>query len=578
MHRASVGVFVVLAACLVTSCERTPPADLLVTGGTIYTLAGEPPAGVQDEPVIEAFAVRDGRIVGAGALRTLRRSRDRRRAGSTCKARPLPAWARGLPHAPRPTGSSSHRGEPGGGSEWDEAVRRVVATARDIEPGAWIVGRDWDQSRWPGNRFPDNAVLSRAVPNHPVYLRRVDLHAAVVNDAALGAAGITAETPSPPGGRIVHRIDGTPSGVLINTAADLVASRIPTPSPRECKARVRRALGRCARAGLTGVHDAGTWTLDIAALRELLAAGELPLRVYAMWDATPNGDDPDVIEHATEAGPQSFDPTLHFALRGVKFAVDGTLGSRGAALLATYTDSPEQHGLPQYSAEAFLARIQPVYRSGFQIATHCIGDASTRMVLDTYERLQRELPRADARNRIEHAQVVAPEDIGRFAALGVVASMQPMHCTSDMRWAADRLGPNRIRGAYAWRSLRDTGAVLAAGSDAPVESVNPLLSVYAAVTRQDLEGNPPEKVASAATPDTLGGSALVHGLGRIRFVHRARSRHARSRQASRFRGSRPRHPADRTIRDRHDPSPRNRRRWAHRIPGPASARHARVVP
>jgi predicted amidohydrolase YtcJ len=480
----------IAVCCLASACQRTPPPDLVVTGGTIYTLAGESPASAQYEPIVETLVVRDGRIVAAGGKALARRFTGRgTRVLDLQGAFVYPGFVDSHMHLNR-LGRSLTEVSLAGTTSWNEAVARVAATAREIEPGAWIVGRDWDHSQWPERGFPDNQLLSRAIPDHPVYLRRTDLHAVVVNDVALAGARITAETPNPPGGRIVRRADGTPSGVLVNTAADLVARLIPGPSPTECKARIRRALARCARAGLTGVHDAGTANRDIDALRELLAADELPLRVYAMWDATPNSDDPDAVEHALRAGPQKFDPTMRFALRTVKFAVDGTMGSRGAAVLAPYADAPDQLGLPQYSAAAFTALVRPVHRAGFQIATHCIGDAANRMVLDTYELLAKESGQANLRCRIEHAQVIAPEDISRFAALGVVASMQPTHCTSDMGWVTDRLGPERVRGAYPWRSLRDAGAVIAAGSDAPVESVDPLLGIYAAVTRQDLDGNP----------------------------------------------------------------------------------------
>jgi predicted amidohydrolase YtcJ len=211
-----------------------------------------------------------------------------------------------------------------------------------------------------------------------------------------------------------------------------------------------------------------------------------------MLGGTPGADvrADSLLQVALQGGPRPFDATGHFAECTVKLMVDGALGSRGAALLEPYTDEPETRGLPQYDLQAFLRLARPIHAAGFQLATHAIGDAANRMVLDAYEILQRETPRADARHRVEHAQVLTPEDIPRFAALEVLPSMQPTHCTSDMPWAGERLGAERERGAYAWRSLRDTGVVIPGGSDAPVESIDPLLGIYAAVTRQDASGQP----------------------------------------------------------------------------------------
>jgi predicted amidohydrolase YtcJ len=288
----------------------------------------------------------------------------------------------------------------------------------------------------------------------------------------LERAGIDAATPDPPGGRIERRPDGSPSGVLVDGAVDPVARLIPAPDVQERRARLRSALAHCSALGLTGVHDAAVSRAGVEDMRTLLAAGELPLRVVVMWDATPGADTLDLAA-ARAAGPQPFDPTWHLQLRTVKLMADGALGSRGAALLEPYADAPEQRGLPRYTPEAFYALARPLHAAGFQLATHCIGDAANRMVLDTYERLQRELPRPDTRHRIEHAQILAPADLPRFAALHVLPSMQPTHCTSDMPWAPLRLGPQRLAGAYAWRSLRETGVIIPAGSDAPVESAAP---------------------------------------------------------------------------------------------------------
>jgi predicted amidohydrolase YtcJ len=472
-------------------CSRPPAADWVVTAARIYTLAGAPPARVEDEPVVGALAVRDGAIIATGDLAALRRFiGPRTRVEDLRDAVLLPGFVDCHVHLAS-LGRSLRQVDLVGTTSWDEIVARVAAAAGDVPAGTWITGRGWDQNDWARTEFPDHAALSAATPQHPVALTRIDGHATVVNAAALAVAGLDSRSADPAGGRIVRRADGSPSGVLVDAAMPLVTRHIPDPEPAERRARMRLALAHASRTGLTGVHDAGLGRADVEDLRALAQAGELPLRVYGMWDATADADDASAYDEALRVGPAAFDPSRRLALRCAKLQMDGALGSRGAALLEPYSDAPDQRGLPQYTLEAFIARARPLHAAGFQLATHAIGDAANRMVLDAYEQLQRETPRADARHRIEHAQVLSPADIPRFAVLGVLPSMQPTHCTSDMPWAGARLGPERVRGAYAWRSLRATGVVIPAGSDAPVERIAPLEGVYAAVTRQDAGGHPP---------------------------------------------------------------------------------------
>jgi hypothetical protein len=486
-----------------------PPPDSVWIAARIYSLAGPPPARVEDEPVAAALAVRGGRIVALGSERDIRRL-----AGGATRVHVFPS-ATILPglvdcHVHLASlGRSLREVDLIGTRSWDEVVARVRERSAGTPHGDWITGGGWDQNDWPVPAFPDHAALSSAVPDHPVLLRRVDGHAAIANAAALALAGVEASTPDPHGGRIERRPDGAPTGVLVDAAVALVSRHLPPPAAGERRDRLRLALAHCVAAGLTGVHDAGAGGKDVEDARALLAAGELPLRLYSMWDGTPDPDGTTAAAALHAAGPQGFDPTGRLALRTVKLMVDGALGSRGAALLAPYADAPDQVGLPQYTTEQFYELARPLHAAGFQLATHCIGDAANRLVLDVYERLLRELPRPDARHRIEHAQVIDAADLPRFAALGVLASMQPTHCTSDMPWAPVRLGPERLRGAYAWRSLRATGALLPLGSDAPVETVNPLAGIYAAVTRQDARGHP----ASGWVPEErLTASEAVRGF------------------------------------------------------------------
>jgi hypothetical protein len=479
-----------LALLVAAGCSRAPapPADAIYVNGRIYTLAGAIPSRVENEPVVEAIAIRHGRIVAAGTTAEVQAH-----AGKTASVHDLagrcvvPGFVDAHAHMSS-LGRSLREVDLVGTTSYDSVVARIVRRAAELPAGSWIMGRGWDQNDWPIQAFPDHAALSAAVPEHPVYVRRVDGHAALVNARALQAAQIGRTTADPAGGRIVRRPDGEPTGVLVDAAKDLVTRHIPSSDATERRARLRAALSHCAAQGLTGIHDAGIGPFEVDDYRAFLAAGELPLRIWAMHDATPDAEERSSL--GPEVVPAPFDTTLHLALAAVKFMVDGALGSRGAALLEDYADAPGERGLPQTTPEAFLQLAAPLHARGFQLATHAIGDAANRMVLDTYERLQRDLPRPDARHRIEHAQILATSDIARFARLGVLPSMQPTHCTSDMPWAGARLGPERLRGAYAWRSLRATGVVIPCGSDAPVESVAPLLGIFAAVTRRGLDGEP----------------------------------------------------------------------------------------
>jgi predicted amidohydrolase YtcJ len=366
-----------------------------------------------------------------------------------------------------------------------EVVTLVASAQRRVGKGAWIYGRGWDQNDWPDISFPTWRDLARTERN-PVYLERVDGHALWVNRTALNACGITRDTPDPPGGRILRDARGEPTGILVDDAEELVIARVPRADANEVEARIALAVRECNRFGLVGVHDAGTDRAVLGALRELAARGKLTLNVYCMLDS----DQPPLLREQFAQGPaREFDGRI--VLRAIKLRADGALGSRGAALLAPYADDPGNAGTNVDPPDSILYWTREAVRHGFQVGTHAIGDRGNRLALDIYEQVLGETRAHDARLRIEHCQVLAREDIPRFASLGVVASMQPTHATSDMPWAQARLGAERLRGAYAWRTLADSGAVLAFGSDFPVESVDPLLGLYAAVTRRDADGNPP---------------------------------------------------------------------------------------
>lgn len=451
--------------------------------------SSQPPGrDARDAPNRSAVIVRDGRIAAVGRVALARQKSIR---GLPRLELPPGAWVLpGLADAHghlTGLGRSMEDVDLRDAPSAEEAARRVAEQVRALAidagaPRRFIVGRGWDQTRWPGNAMPTAAVLSAAVAVHPVFLRRVDGHAAWVNEAALRAANIGKDTPDPPGGKILRAPDGAPSGVLLDHAMDLVASRIPPPTDAEIETRILRAARRCIAAGLTAVHEAGVDGRSLSALERLDAAGKLPLRVYAMVEAT----DATALEALWKSGPRR---GARLTVRAVKVYLDGALGSRGAWLSEPYADAPDPgwRGLRLTPADRFREIVRRARAAGIQVAVHAIGDAAVDEALGVFDA---EGVRPADRFRIEHAQVLGIESAKKMLRLGVVASMQPTHATSDMRWAEARLGAERARRAYAWRTLLKAGVRLAFGSDFPVESEAPLLGLHAAVTRQDERGQP----------------------------------------------------------------------------------------
>lgn len=369
-----------------------------------------------------------------------------------------------------------------GTTSYEQVIERVVARAKITPSGEWLLGRGWDQNDWTATAFPVHEALSRATPENPVWLVRVDGHAALANARALELAGVTKETVAPSGGEIRRDASGAPSGVFVDRAMALVGSQIPDASRAQIEQALLASHDACVRHGLTCVHDAGMDPDELAVVRALHVAGRWKLRVYAMLPAG--------ATQAIEQGPwQTPDGTL--VVRAVKGYADGALGSRGAALLAPYSDEPGTRGLlitPKAQLEK-LARL--CVERGFQLCTHAIGDAANRAVLDAYAAAVPASERERVRFRVEHAQVVHPDDFARFAAQRVIPSMQPTHLTSDMPWAPARLGPERVEGAYAWTRFLGLGLPLPLGSDFPVESVDPRSGLYAAVTTKAPDGSGP---------------------------------------------------------------------------------------
>ena len=366
-------------------------------------------------------------------------------------------------------------------TSYDEVIARVRERAARATAGEWILGRGWDQNDWPVKEFPTAAALDAAVSDRPVWLRRIDGHANLANTAAMRAAGVTRDSKDPEGGKILRDANGNPTGVFIDEAMELIDGSVPAASTEQEKARVLAAAQAIAATGLTEIHDAGIGGSTINAVQELIDEKRFPIRVYAMLA------DNAALLTTWFAQPPLVDYGGRLTIRSVKLYADGALGSRGAALLAPYSDDTGNSGLMIATPQHIEDVARRAKAAGFQVNTHAIGDRGVRNVIDAYSAAG---VAANDRYRIEHLQVISPPDVPRLVKHGIIASMQPTHATSDMYWAEARLGPERVKGAYAWRTILNAGGRLALGSDFPVELVNPFLGIHAAVTRQDQKGWP----------------------------------------------------------------------------------------
>lgn len=454
-----------MAAC----SEPAPEADLLVFNANIYLV---------DEAFsqAEAFAVNDGRIIAIGTndqlLDQYRYKRQYDAGGNTI----VPGLIDGHAHLYN-LGMSMQQVDLVGTTSYQEVLERVAAF-QDEKQLPFIEGRGWDQNDWPVKEFPTKEMLDSLFPDIPVALRRIDGHALWVNSKALEMAGITSQTRME-GGEVVLK-DGEPSGILVDSPMQLISAIVPPPS-RELQIRaLQEAEARCMDLGLTTVNDAGLSRSVIELIDSLQQAGEMKLRVYAMVSNTPEN-----LDHFLDNTGKIKTDRLN--VRSVKVYGDGALGSRGAALRAPYSDQAGHFGAmitPEEDLEALALRIS---RAGFQMNTHAIGDSANVSVLRAYELALKDS--RDARWKIEHAQVVSAADFDRFST-NMIPSVQPTHATSDMYWAEDRLGEERIRGAYAFKTLLDKAGMVVLGTDFPVERVNPMHTFYAAVARKDLEQYP----------------------------------------------------------------------------------------
>ena len=480
MRKLAVGVLIAcIALSLLWFLGRPDHADMVLLHGVVYTLDSS-------ETAAEAIAVSQGTIVGVGTTEEILKQFD---ADSVIElgGKPVyPGFVDAHAHL-EGLGIALMTVDLSGVSSIDEVQRRIAEDIRVTEGRSWVRGRGWDQNRWAGQQFPARADLDAVSTTVPIFLVRIDGHAAWVNGKALALAGIIRKTPDPPGGKILRTRDGDPTGVLIDNAIDAVRKVMPRPTRDERMRAVRLGVDACLSVGLTGVHDMGVDAELVDIYKELIRNGEFPFRVYAAID----GPGP-TWDAMRAAGPLLRFGDDRLTVRALKLYADGALGSRGAAMIEPYADDPGNRGITMMSSGAMKAAVLEAVRAGFQVCTHAIGDRGNAMTLDTYAAVlgSSGFDKQDLRLRIEHAQVLDPADVPRFARLGVIPSMQPGHCTSDMPWATARLGEKRARYAYAWRSLLDAGSVIPAGSDFPVELPSPLLGFAAAVTRQDGTGRP----------------------------------------------------------------------------------------
>jgi predicted amidohydrolase YtcJ len=471
----------ILALALVLAHSPAFSAATLIDNVHGYTLTGD------DEKLrhFSALLFDEGKVIRTGDSAALRRAYPDARIldgnGSTL----LPGLIDAHGHV-IDLGFDYVRVQLFGTESLAQAQQRIREYAIAHPEARWYLGDGWNQVIWKLGRFPTAGELDAVVSDRPAAIGRVDGHAIWLNTAALLAANITRDTPDPAGGRIEREADGQPSGVLVDKAMALVQRVIPAAEDSERISALKAALSHMNSVGLTSAGDAGVPADTIRLYRQLADQGELSVRMYAMiMDA---GDD---FRALSKDGPLIGYGNDHLTVRSVKLFADGALGSRGAALLAPYTDKPDQRGLLRMSDAEMERKIQAGLGAGYQVNVHAIGDAANRQVLDGFEAAYKAVGGRDLRNRIEHAQVVAPPDIPRFKQLNLIASMQPTHATSDKNMALDRIGPERLKGAYAWRTFLDQGTRIAGGSDFPVESDNPFFGLHAASTRTDHEGQPP---------------------------------------------------------------------------------------
>lgn len=470
----------IICLILVSGCGSPgQKADLIITGANVITMTTEKTATSNT-----ALAIADGKILSVGTEQQVMdlkgpETEVHQWDGATI----IPGFHDSHCHL-YGLGKALAEIDLNGTATAAEVALRVAEGAKNQPGSDWLQGRGWDQNDWPDKAYPTRQLIDPVTGDRPALLRRVDGHAALANTAALLAAGIDAQTPDPDGGEILRDENGEPTGLLIDNAVDIVRQIIPPVGQAEVRRRVLLAVEHCLSHGITAVTEAGVSWQRAQLYQELAANTELKLRYFGMYD-----DVPATLDKGLPAGP-IFTDNDRVTIRGVKLYCDGALGSRGALLHSDYCDHAGHRGLAVSTEEHLREVALRAARAGFQVGTHAIGDRANTLVLDIYEDIFEQEKITDPRWRIEHAQILTQDDIPRFAQLGVVAAMQPVHCTSDMDWAEDRLCADRLAGAYPWKSLLDSGAHLSWGTDFPVEKASALDGLYSARTRTHHDGMP----------------------------------------------------------------------------------------
>ena len=468
-----------LTGIITMACSNKKQADLVIIGGKVATVD-------DDFSITEAVAIQDEKIIFVGA-----NEEAKKYIGSKTKVIEL----RGELVLPGLIDSHGHLTGYGkslehidlvGTNSYQEVIDLVKDQVKLVESGEWILGRGWDQNDWEIKEFPQHQALSNLTPNNPVVLSRIDGHAILVNQKALEIAEINKSTSDPVGGKIIRDSNGLLSGIFIDNAEKLITDYVPKYSTEKILSIITNAANRCAELGLTGVGDAGIPISRINDFKFLIDNNKMPIRINAMLTDTVVSDMFGFLQkYKIDSYGNDF-----LRVKSIKLYADGALGSRGAALLEPYSDDPENIGLIVTDNSHMLEVCKAALESDFQVCTHAIGDKAIRTMLDVYEEALQENPNADHRFRIEHSQIVNLSDVSRYADLGVIPAMQPTHAVSDMPWTEDRIGAERVKGAYAFRSFLNEGITIPCGSDFPVETNNPLIGIYHAITRQDENENP----------------------------------------------------------------------------------------
>ena len=482
--------FLLFVICL-SSCRDKVPVDLIVHNAKVYTVD-------TDFTVAEAFAVKDGKFVEVGSSDFIQ-AKYKSEKEINAEGKPVyPGFIDDHAHFVE-YAYNLQQADLVGTTSFAEVVARLAAHRKKYPQSAWLLGQGWDQNDWVNKDFPTNDTLNKLFPEIPVFISRVDGHAALANAKALTLAGINVATKV--SGGIIEKKNGSLSGLLVDKAVNLIAEKIPALSNRELRQALLTSQQNCLAVGLTTLDDAGLEKPVIDLIDSMHREGSLKMRLYAMLNPSEGNKN-----YYYKNGPYQ---TPRLTVRSFKIYADGALGSRGASLLRPYHDKPNELGFLLQDTASYRKIAQELYRLGFQMNTHAIGDSANRLLLNIYAKVLK--TKNDHRWRIEHAQVVNPQDISKFGRYSILPSVQPTHATSDMYWAGERLGPERIAHAYAYQELLKQNGMIPLGSDFPVEAINPLYGFHAAVARQDAKNYPKggfQKENALSRPEALRGMTI----------------------------------------------------------------------